>query len=417
MRRSTNDRESAGDEIDAADDQALLPPLPRVLFYSHDGYGLGHIQRTLAIAASLARHRPQVSMLALTTAIRADSHRLPPSFDYVRIPSNSAQNVLHPGGIRSANSDSSKRILAIREAVIGATASAYRPQMMIVDDMPAGRNRELVRALSLLRHAVSDVELVLTLKDIIDDPAKLRAYWQTSGAYQLVEETYDRVLVFGDRRIGDPVTDLEFPPSVAAKTTFCGYIYDPTDTGGAESVQARLGLSGIDRPLIVVTVGGGADGAPIVRAYLEALRGRLLPPVASFVTTGPLLAGERRDELDRLAAGLPDLTIVPYAPDLRAYLEAADLVVSMGGYNTICEVVGLGKRALIVPRERWHEQVIRAERLAEYGVISVLRLRDLSPESLARAIASLLGSSPPPHDLDFGGFERAGAILAAALDR
>jgi predicted glycosyltransferase len=417
MRRNRDSCESAGDEFAAAVDRASVAPLPRVLFYSHDGFGLGHIQRTLAIAASLARHRPQVAMLALTTAIQGDSHRLPLTFDYVRIPSNEAQNARQPRSLRLANSELSKRILATRESVITATADAYRPQMMVVDEMPAGRHRELVPALSLLRRAAPRVEIVLTLKEIIDTPASLRPYWRNSGGYQLAEETYDRILVFGDRRIGDPVADLDLPPSVAAKTTFCGYIYDPTDTGEAEVIRARLGLAGTERPLIVVTVGGGADGAPVVRAYLEALRERLLPPVASFVTTGPLLDGERRDELDRLAAGLPDLTIVPYAPDLRAYLEAADLVVSMGGYNTISEVVGLGKRALVVPRERWREQVIRAERLAPYGVISVLRLRDLSPESLARAIASMLGSSPPPHDLDFGGFERAGAILSAALDR
>jgi predicted glycosyltransferase len=416
MRHNDDFRESAGDEpVDEGG--RPFPSPPRVLFYSHDGFGLGHIQRTLTIAAGLARQRPRVSMLALTSAIRADSERLPPSFDYVRIPSCADRITRHRHSARMAKLDSIKQVWALREAIITATADAYRPRLFVVDDIPAGRHGELVPALSLLRRAADRVEIVLGLKEIINDPAKLRAHWRTTGAYQLVEETYDRILVFGDRRIGDPVADLGLSPAVAAKTIYCGYLFDAAAGDRATEVRARLGIGDEETPLVVVTVGGGADGAPLVRAYLETVRSHLGPRVASFVTMGPLLSTAERDELERLAAGLPDVTVVRYVQDLRPYLAAADLVVTMGGYNTICEIVGLGKRAIVVPRERWHEQVIRAERLARHGVVSVLRAGDLSPAALARAIESMLGSSPPPHDLDFAGLERVGTILSAALDR
>jgi predicted glycosyltransferase len=309
-----------------------------------------------------------------------------------------------------------KQMRAVRESIITATARTYRPQLILVDDAPAGLSRELVRGLAFLRRATPHVEIVLGLKEIIEEPAKLRAQWESSGAYQLVEEIYDRILVFGDRRIGDPVIDLGLSPAVAAKTTFCGYLFDATKTSRAADVRARLGLADAETPLIVVTTGGGKADTSVVGAYLETVRSHLRARVASFVTMGPLLPAGERAELERLADGLPDLTIVPYAPDLRAYLEAADLVVIRGGYNTVCEVIGLGKRAIVVPRERWYEQEVRAERLAQYGVLSLLSAEDLSPATLARTIESVLGSSPPPHDLDFGGLERTDAILTATLN-
>jgi predicted glycosyltransferase len=410
-------RKARGERIprdaEAEGHPALRSLPPRVLFYSHDAFGLGHIQRTLAIAASLARQRPEVSMLALTSAICPEVQRLPPSFDYVRLPARVHDG--RPGG--KAETATFRHMGTVRESIIMATAGAYRPQLLIVDELPPGLGGELRGVLQLLRRSSPRVEIVLALKDIISEPASLRQYWQTSGSYRLAEEVYDQILVFGDRRIGDPIADLEMSASVAAKTTFCGYLFDASPADGAAEVRARLGLADSDAPLIIVTVGGGADGAPVVRAYLEAVRTHLRSRVASFVTTGPLLSAVERDQLVRLAAGLPEVTIVPYAQGLRAYLEAADLVVAMGGYNTTCEVVGLGKRAIVVPRERWQEQVIRAERVAQLGLVSVLRAADLSPASLARSIESMLGSSPPPHDLDFGGWERVGAVLSQALDR
>ena len=312
-----------------------------------------------------------------------------------------------------------QRIQLLRESVITATADAFRPRLFVVDDIPTGRNRELMGALTLLRRSVPRVQIVLGLKEIINDPDKLRAYWRRTGAYQLVEDVYDRILIYGDQRIGNPIASLGLSPAVAAKATFCGYVFefDATDLRPPAEVRAQLGLTDPNMPLIVVTVGGGADGAPVVRAYLEALRGNhVRRPVVSFVTMGPLMSPVQRDELECLAADIPDVTIAPFVQDLRSYLNAADLVVAMGGYNTTCEVVGLGKRAIVVPREREYEQATRAERLSQYGVVSVLRAGDLSPVSLARMIESLLGTSPPPHDLDFGGLERVGAILSQALD-
>ena len=109
-------------------------------------------------------------------------------------------------------------------------------------------------------------------------------------------------------------------------------------------------------------VGGGADGAPLLRAYLDGLRSEPQPEVISFIVTRPLLPEEDRRQIEHLAAGLPNLTLVPFAPDWIDILHAADAVVCMGGYNAMTEAVHARQRAIIVPRLPGpEEQVIRAD--------------------------------------------------------
>ena len=138
-----------------------------------------------------------------------------------------------------------------------------------------------------------------------------------------------------------------------------------------EEIRARLGAQ--DMPLVVVTTGGGADGARDIQMYLRALRSRALDGVYSFVVTGPLLETAPAPSWRSWPSGLPDLTLVPFTSDLVSYLNAADLVVSKGGYNAMCEVMSLGKRTIVIPRATmWQEQVVRAERFAALGLVTML---------------------------------------------
>ncbi|MDP9364578.1 MAG: hypothetical protein M3Q10_10205, partial [Chloroflexota bacterium] len=133
--------------------------------------------------------------------------------------------------------------------------------------------------------------------------------------------------------------------------------------------------------------------------------------------TGPLLGGTDRAAVAALAAAVPNATLVPFLPDLVDYLHAADVVVTMGGYNALCEVVAAGKRAIVVPRRPGpQEQMIRAERFQARGLVTMIRPDDLSPEVLAAAIATeLRHGTSPRRGLLFSGRARIVAELAATL--
>src|SRR5690606_23869896 len=106
-------------------------------------------------------------------------------------------------------------------------------------------------------------------------PGQTRTLWRNERVYDLLEDVYDRILVYGSREVFDPIREYGLSASVADKTVFCGYLAPPKPTESVDEVRARLGVG--DRPLVALSVGGGGDGAPLLRAYLTGLRQGLGP--------------------------------------------------------------------------------------------------------------------------------------------
>jgi predicted glycosyltransferase len=107
---------------------------------------------------------------------------------------------------------------------------------------------------------------------------------------------------------------------------------------------------------------------------------------------------------------------IEFSPQLLEYMAAADLVVSMGGYNTLVEILTLEKRALVIPRVHldW-EQLIRASLFERLGLIRMLHPDQLSPETLAAALLGALDDPAPSRQrlqaigLDLNGLDQVKA--------
>ena len=85
---------------------------------------------------------------------------------------------------------------------------------------------------------------------------------------------------------------------------------------------------------------------------------------------------------------------------MMSLMAAADVVVAMGGYNTVCELLTLRKRAVVVPRiNPGLEQCIRAERMSAIGLLHMLHPRCLTPNALLAAVNTELAAlaQPVPH--------------------
>ncbi|MFM9108576.1 MAG: glycosyltransferase [Chloroflexota bacterium] len=120
---------------------------------------------------------------------------------------------------------------------------------------------------------------------------------------------------------------------------------------------------------------------------------------------GPLLPEAEREAAVRRAADLPAVTLREFDGDFPAAAAAADVLVSMGGYNSLCEAAWLGKRAVVVPRLPGpEEQVLRARRFEGQGLVTTVDPRHLSPQSLWSAILEELGAGQSrAATLPFGG--------------
>jgi predicted glycosyltransferase len=382
------------------------------MFYSHDTYGLGHLKRTLALARFLQARSPALSQLIITGSPLAHRFQLPPRTDYIKLPSvlkvgieaYEARSLSVPFG----------EIRSLRAEIIVSAASHFQPHLLLVDNVPAGLKGELVRALRHLKE--SSCKLVLGLRDVVDEAGWVRGAWARDGIYELLDELYDAILVYGRRDLFDPVAEYGFSPRSSAKTRFVGYLRrDPARRAPGE-IRARFGLD--DERLVLVMAGGGGDGYQLLRAVVEAARLAGERSRFHFVLLGgPLMPAEDRRRVVALVAGHDSISFIDFVEDAASYVAAADAVVSMGGYNSVCELLSLGKPAIVVPRV-WprREQLIRAEALARRGFFRVITPEELTPERLLREMNRLLAEPRRPRlGIDLDGLPATAVELDALL--
>ncbi len=374
----------------------------RVALYSHDGEGLGHLKRNLLIARSLLAHRRNVNALLISGLRETAAYPLPRGVDCLTLPSLSKSSM---GGYlpRSMNL-SVREITQVRSATLNAALHSYAPDVLIVDKLPLGVLEELRPSLEMLRQ--TGTRLILGLRDILDESESVKREWKKGNCTQAVDEFYDAIWVYGDRRVYDPAKEYDFGDSVKRKISYTGYL-NPRDvptTHPADNQRSRK-LDLPEGPISLCLLGGGRDGLPLAEAFL-----RSNPPPGSgrVLVTGPRLPAVNQAKLRSLAAERKDTRVIEFVSDPLPLLCCADRVVAMGGYNTTCEILAFQKRALIVPRTRPRtEQLIRAKRLASLGFVDMMHPDDLNPASLSAWLSDPPRGVPAAsRSIDFGGVGR-----------
>jgi predicted glycosyltransferase len=249
----------------------------------------------------------------------------------------------------------------------------------------------------------------------MDEPSSVREDWTQQGVYEALERLYDHVLVYGDRAIVDSTVEYALPAHLAQKVHFTGYLGRDYRPRSRESVRQALGLA--QERLVVAHAGGGGDGGPLIESYLRCLDS-LPRDVYSLVVTGPLMDSDERLRLSRLARG-DRVRVVDYQEDLLSYVAAADLVVSMAGYNSVCEAVSLGVPTLVVPRVYPRtEQYLRAQRFAARGLLAILHPDHLNPDRLGQRVREVLDTPPrAARAIQLDGGARAAEFFTSLLSR
>ena len=384
---------------------------PRILLYSHDTFGLGHLRRSLTIAAQIAQDIPGASQLLLTGSMVAGAFDLPPGLDMVKLPALT----------KRSDGRYTSRVLPLtlqqtlnwREQMILQAAINFEPDLLLVDKAAAGVQGELLPTLRYLKAWSPHTRLVLGMRDIEDAPAATIREWRANGVPALLEDVYDQIFYYGQRSVFDPVAQYEMSDLAADKLVECGYLRRAQQTRQPADVRQELGIG--TQPLVVVTVGGGGDGHELLNGYLQMLVQSDCLPFHSLLVTGPLMTAERRDLLERMA-DRPDVTFMKFTPDLVSYMRAADLVISMAGYNTTCEILSLQKRAILVPRVKVRqEQKLRAAHLAELGLASQLLPQQLRPRRLLAEIERSLSRPEPIVNLNLDGLTTITQTIQSSL--
>jgi len=362
-----------------------------ILMYSHDTYGLGHIRRSMALARNI-RDAGEHNVVIITGSPIAGRFDFPQGIDFIRVPGMIKQtNDLYvPHSIRVEPA----MALGIRQDIILATARRFEPALFLVDKAPLGLRREVVPTLEWLRRERPETRVVLGLRDIMDSAASTVAEWREKRIYEALDELYSEIWVYGSRDIYDPIREYEIPDNIAAKMHFTGYI--PRQIPRAQHrPRIRRSMSvAPDDTFVLVTAGGGGDGRKVVDTYLTMLETLPHPKLKSMIVTGPMLAEDAYDELAARARRLK-VRICKFYRKMEKAILAADCVVSMGGYNTMCEIVGAARPSLIIPRSvPREEQLIRARLFAARGLLEFIPWETVEPAPMLECILKLLRDGP-----------------------
>ena len=367
-----------------------MNPNFNILMYSHDTYGLGHIRRTMAIAEHLSSD--DTNILILTGSPMAGRFRFPPGVDFVRI----------PGMIKRSNEDYfplSIRIdplqaLEIRKSIILATAQTFRPDIFIVDKEPLGLKREVLPTLEWLNSDDIKCSTVLGLRDVMDDAETVKQNWQEKEVYENVEKLYSEVWVYGEKALYDPVLEYKIPPAISSKLYFTGYIPRKVPSNlEVEEIRRQLNLDPREK-LVTVTTGGGADGLWVLNSFLTMVEimkesGESFP-FKSLIITGPFLSEDENGVVQERAKAL-GIIVYKFFSHMEKLFSASNLVVCMGGYNTVCEILSQQIPFLVIPRENPRkEQLIRAMAMEKKGLLDYIPWGEVSPDLMRKKILGML---------------------------
>jgi predicted glycosyltransferase len=368
------------------------------------------LRRCRTIAHSLVEDYRGLQVLIISGATIAGAFDYRARVDFVKIPSVIK---LRNGEYTSlAQHMDLHETLKMRQSIIRHTAETFQPDIFIVDKEPMGLRGEIEETLSYLK--TRGTTLVLGLREVMDAPHLLDAEWKRSDTMRKIDRFYDMIWVYGPPDFYDPLTGLEVPSDVRAKMNFVGFLQRSLS-------HDELPDHRPEGDYILVTTGGGGDGADLIHDVIDAYRYDPELQHKALVVLGPYMPARKRRKLIKKGAQVPHIRIIEFDNRMEELIAGAKAVVAMGGYNTYCEILSFDKPALIVPRVRpREEQLIRARRAAELGLIEMLLPEEAEDaKRFAQALKALPGRPAPSQsspDLRLGGLPNISEIVGEWLD-
>jgi len=380
--------------------------MPRIAFYSHDTVGLGHVRRNLLLAETFTSRDPATTALLISGVHLGASFQMPPNVDCITLPALT-KDLDGAYGARHLSVPLT-RLTHLRTRTTRAALLAFDPDLVVVDNAPRGAMGEVEPALAALKSR-GRTRLVLGLRDVLDEPEVVAREWLRSGYHEAIARYYDQIWVYGDPQVYDLSRECNFPASTARKIRYVGYL-DRRRPRTCEHSHDQMEMSLPDRFALCMS-GGGQDGTTLTLAFAQA-RGTGVPRV---ILGGPFLPDATRTALRELAAQDPSLHIIDFSSDATRLIERATSLVTMGGYNTVCEALVYRKPTLIVPRE-WprREQYIRAERLCAIGLADMLPSAQVTADALRRWLDAPI-RCPRRSEVRFTALARVPALAAKLL--
>lgn len=377
----------------------------RVAIYFNHYHTLGHATRVLALVRAVRRDIPHSKVLILESGRTPGILLLGRYAKVVRLPYMLdkrgffiEQSVAIYG--RIITSPGVRRMMELRLKKMREALARFRPDVFITENFPFGQEFWTFELPPLLAYVREDLEC-----KVVGSCGYLS---YTENMIEYVKKFYDRILIHTPRRLA--LGHLKHFRKTTAhvisqalkdfsnKIDFTGFIFEKPAVGKKEIISKKKGFS----RLIFVSRGGGIVDREIILSAILAARKKT--EYFFVVCCGPSTGAEEMRAYKKLAAGAKNVRIFrALSPEnFDRWMAAADVCVTMGGYNTCLKLLFFRKRAVVVPFSTTEQQG-RAEMMRGYLPVRIVSDRTVSPARLRRAIDDVL-RMPSPSGRMPGGF-------------
>jgi len=382
--------------------RARRAPVRKLVVYCQHLLGVGHFFRTLEICRALAAHD-----IILVTGGQEPPVVLPANIRLRKLPElltdQSFQHLHGPGG------ETLETIRAERQRRLRAILREEAPDAFLIELYPIGRKAfrfELDPLLAdIAEGRLPSCPVFCSVRDILVEKEDTRRH--ETRAVDVLNRWFAALLIHADPAVVRLEATFSRMDAIRIPVAYTGYVAPaPAPPKDRDAWRRAQGVAPQEN-LIVVSAGSGAVGYPLLSAAIQAVRH--LPaafPVRVQVFSGPFLSEAETQALQQNDD--PRVRIAPFADDFQTWLQAADLSLSMAGYNTCMAILAAGARALVLPFHQNREQAMRARLLEARGLLAVLTEEDLAPPMLAARMQAQL-RCPPPRDassVDLTGAQR-----------
>ena len=374
----------------------------KIVCYCQHVLGIGHFFRTLAICEKLKDH----DVLLVSGGERPDIS-LPGHIRELRLPGL----MMDEDFKNMFPTETGKEIDAVkkeRQEMLMRLFKETVPDLFMIELYPFGRKAfgfELDPVLTGIRDgSLKSCRVVCSLRDVLVEKKDAAAYEER--VIGLLNRCFDAVLIHSDPGILTLDRTFSRLADIRIPIVYTGFVTPKPIPGSGKTLRAKLDI-GDDEYFLLASAGGGKVGsellAAVAKAYAYLPKGcRLQVFTGPFMDDGPFAALKAFES--------SAIRVDRFTPDFSSFLDAADLSVSMAGYNTCMNIMAAGVPALVLPFEQNREQRLRAELLAKQGGLRVLSRKDLNPERLAGLMTRMLRANERPAGaIDLDGAEKTAA--------
>ncbi|MCG6944775.1 MAG: glycosyl transferase [Deltaproteobacteria bacterium] len=367
----------------------------RIIQYCQHVLGIGHYFRSLEIARALHRHQLVFVSGGPPVAAELPSH----VSEYVLpgLQMDSGFSTIFP----TEKNRSLEEVQEERTNLLYSLFEKIAPDLFVVELYPFGRKRfhfELLPILKAIhRGDFGSTRVVCSLRDILVEKKEQEFYERK--VLEILNKYFGALLVHADATLVSLDETFARTADIKIPVVYTGYVTARPGGDDATIIKRRLELKE-NEPLIVASAGGGRVGADLLKTVLDA-HARLTKSrqLRLCVFTGPFMAEGDFSDLQGKAASVPKVQLARFTTEFLSYLAAADLSISMAGYNTCMNILAARVPSLVWPFAQNQEQRLRAEKLAALGGLTLLNQEDLEPTRLAvlmeKALMAGRGSVKP----------------------